>query len=54
MLQAASRLQEITLGLSYEAYLESTLIQSAVERQIEILGQAARQVSEAFLQAHLC
>lgn len=52
MLQAARRLQEFTLGLSYEAYLESTLIQSAVERQIEILGEAARRVSEAFRQAH--
>ena len=33
MLQATRRLQEFTAGLSYEAYLESVLLQSAVERQ---------------------
>jgi uncharacterized protein with HEPN domain len=38
MLQAARRLQEFTAGLPYEAYLESVLLQSAVERQLEILG----------------
>lgn len=52
MLQGAHRLQEFTVGLSYEAYQESVLLQSAVERQLEILGEAARQMSEAFRQAH--
>jgi uncharacterized protein with HEPN domain len=52
MLQAARRLQEFTAGLSYEAYLESILLQSAVERQLEILGEAARRMSEAFRQEH--
>ncbi|MFP4100963.1 HepT-like ribonuclease domain-containing protein [Coleofasciculus sp.] len=52
MLQAAIRLQEFTAGLSYEAYLESILLQSAVERQLEILGEAARRMSEDFRQVH--
>ncbi|MEQ9235917.1 HepT-like ribonuclease domain-containing protein [Coleofasciculus sp. E2-BRE-01] len=52
MLQAARRLQEFTAGLSYEAYLESILLQSAVERQLEILGEAARRMSDDFRQAH--
>jgi uncharacterized protein with HEPN domain len=52
MLQAARRLQYFTAGLSYEAYLESILLQSAVERQLEILGEAARRMSEDFRQAH--
>jgi len=42
MLQAARRLQEFTAGVSFEAYLETVLLQSAVERQLEILGEAAR------------
>jgi uncharacterized protein with HEPN domain len=46
MLQAARRIQECTAGLSYEGYLESILIQSAVERQLEILGEASRRMSE--------
>jgi len=52
MLQAARRLQEFTAGVSFEAYLESILLQSAVERQLEILGEAARRMSEAFQQEH--
>ncbi len=52
MLQAARRLQEFTADLSREAYIESVLIQSAVERQLEIIGEAARRVSEAFQQKH--
>jgi uncharacterized protein with HEPN domain len=50
MLQAAHRLQEFTAGVSFETYLESVLLQSAVERQLEILGEAARRMSEAFRQ----
>jgi uncharacterized protein with HEPN domain len=52
MLQAARRLQEFTAALSYEGFLESVLLQSAVERQLEILGEAARRMSEAFRQEH--
>jgi uncharacterized protein with HEPN domain len=52
MLQAARRLQEFTAGVFFEAYLESVLLQSAVERQLEILGEAARRISEAFRQEH--
>ncbi|WP_228060619.1 MULTISPECIES: DUF86 domain-containing protein [unclassified Coleofasciculus] len=52
MLQAARRLQEFTTGLSYEDYLNSILLQSAVERQLEILGEAARRMSDAFRQEH--
>ena len=52
MLQAARRLQEFTAGVSFEAYLESILLQSAVERQLEILGEAARRMSEGFRQEH--
>ena len=52
MLQAALRLQQFTAGVSYEDYLNSILLQSAVERQLEILGEAARRMSEAFRQEH--
>jgi len=52
MLQAARRLQQFTTDFDYEEYLESILIQSAVERQLEILGEAAIGLSEAFLQEH--
>lgn len=52
MVNAIYRIQEFTANLTYEAYLDSTLIQSAVERQLEILGEAARRLSDEFRQAY--
>ena len=52
MVQAMRRIQSFTAGLSFDDYQESILIQSAVERQLEILGEAAGRVSEVMRQAH--
>jgi uncharacterized protein with HEPN domain len=52
MVGAIRRIQDFTETLTYEAYLDSVLIQSAVERQLEILGEAARRLSDEFRQAH--
>jgi uncharacterized protein with HEPN domain len=52
MRQAIDRIQEFTAGLSEETYLANVLVQSAVERQLEILGEAARRVSGEFQVAH--
>ncbi|MDX2096298.1 MAG: DUF86 domain-containing protein [Leptolyngbyaceae cyanobacterium bins.59] len=52
MVNAIHRIQEFTVNLTYETYLDSLLIQSAVERQLEILGEAARRLSDEFQQAH--
>ena len=46
MMQAIRRVQSFTAGLSFDDYQESVLIQSAVERQLEILGEAASRVSD--------
>ena len=52
MLNAIGLIQEFTANLTYDAYLESVLVQSAVERQLGILGEAARRLSDEFRQAH--
>ncbi len=52
MLNAIHLIQEFTANLSFDAYLESVLTQSAVERQLEILGEAAHRLSDEFRQAH--
>ncbi len=52
MVQAIRRIQEFTANLSFDDYQESILIQSAVERHLEILGEAAGRISEEFRQAH--
>ena len=43
MAQAIRRIQEFTADASCETYLESVLMQSPVERQLGILGEAARE-----------
>ncbi len=52
MVQAIYRIQEFTANLSSEAFLNSLIIQSAVERQLEILGEAARRLSDEFRLAY--
>ncbi len=52
MVQAIHLIQEFTANLTYDTYLESALIQSAVERQLEILGEVARRLSDSFRQAY--
>ena len=48
MLQAAKAVNEFVSGHSYPEYERDLMLRSAVERQIEIIGEAARKVSTAF------
>ncbi|MBD2097670.1 DUF86 domain-containing protein [Trichocoleus sp. FACHB-591] len=52
MAQAIRRILEFTQNSSLEGYLNSIFMQSAVERQFEILGEAARRISLEFQQLH--
>ncbi|HEY9663222.1 MAG TPA: HepT-like ribonuclease domain-containing protein [Allocoleopsis sp.] len=52
MMQAIREIQEFTASLSYEDYLESRLVQRGVERNFEILGEAARRLSDDFRTTH--
>jgi uncharacterized protein with HEPN domain len=52
MLDAARRIQRFTSGVSPQHYLQNEMMQSAVERLIEVIGEAARRVSGEFKQAH--
>lgn len=52
MAQAIRRILEFTQDASLEDYLASVLMQSAVERQFEVLGETARRISLEFQQAH--
>ncbi|MBI5855462.1 MAG: DUF86 domain-containing protein [Nitrospirae bacterium] len=52
MQEAARTILQYTDGFSLDAYLKDGKTRSAVERQLEILGEAARRVSETFKQAH--
>lgn len=52
MVQAITKVQEFTKNVTYDDYLASHLIQSAVERQLEILGEAAGRISDELRQAN--
>lgn len=51
-LDAARAVVHFTSGLSLDQHLNEELVQSAVERKIEIIGEAARKVSVDFRDAH--
>lgn len=52
MFEAAQTVQEITRGVDCATYMSNRTLQLATERAIEIIGEAARYVSEPFRQAH--
>ena len=52
MLDAAKTARELTAGYSAERYMGDRKAQLAVERLVEIIGEAARRVSDACRQAH--
>lgn len=47
MLDAALAVEEFVRGKTYEEYLSNRMMRGAVERHIEIIGEAARRISEA-------
>jgi uncharacterized protein with HEPN domain len=52
MLDASQAIEEFVRGKKYEEYLSNRMLRSAVERNIEIIGEAARRTSESTRQAH--
>ena len=52
MLDAAKAVREFIMGRSYQDYLIDRMLRGAVERHLEIIGEAAGKVSKAFCDAH--
>lgn len=52
MLNAARAAASFVAERSFEQYQQDLLLRSAVERQVEIIGEAARGLSEDFKSAH--
>jgi uncharacterized protein with HEPN domain len=52
MLDAARSVREFTTGIPQDEYLRDRKLQLAVERALEIIGEAARLVSPTFRAAH--
>ncbi len=52
MLDAAEAVAEFVSGYSFEKYLKDRKLRGAVERHVEIIGEAARKVSKPFRDSH--
>jgi uncharacterized protein with HEPN domain len=52
MLQAAKLVREFSIGQSVQNLLDDNLRRSAIERQIEIVGEAANRVCQEFRKQH--
>jgi len=52
MEQAASEIVEMTEGAGYEEFTSNKVLRYAVERQILVIGEAAKGVSLSFKDAH--
>ena len=46
MLIAARKIQQFTSGVDWASFETNTMVQSAVIREIQVVGEAARQVSD--------
>jgi uncharacterized protein with HEPN domain len=52
MLDAARSVLQFVGEKTFDEYLDHPVIQAAAERKIEIIGEAARRVSEEFKKSH--
>ena len=52
MLDSAKTLHGFVMGVSFYDYTQDKKLRLAVERALEIIGEAARRVSETYRQAH--
>ena len=52
MLMAAKTVVGFVQGRTLDEYVADLMLRSAVERQVEIIGEAARRVSKEFQDAH--
>src|SRR6185295_7607351 len=52
LVEAGRQIQEFTAAISFNEYVGHQLLPSAVELQLEKLGEAARKVSSSFRKEH--
>ena len=52
MLDSARTISQFTSGITIEGYLKDRKLQLAIERSLEIIGEAAKNVSSQFQNSH--
>lgn len=49
---ACSRIEQYVSGVSYEEFIQNTMMKDAVERNIEIIGEACNKLPSDYLAKH--
>jgi uncharacterized protein with HEPN domain len=52
ILDAVSRIEEYTEGVDYEHFMDDKLLQAGLIREIEIIGEATKRLSQEFRETH--
>ena len=52
IIEAIDRIRRYTRGVGYERFLKDTMVQDAVVRNLEIVGEAVKGLSPAFRRKH--
>ena len=52
LLDAVERIEQYTTGMTEQQFLQNSLVQDAVVRQLEIIGEASRNLSDELRQKH--
>jgi uncharacterized protein with HEPN domain len=52
ILQSAEKVKRYAAGKTLEMFLEDDLLRDAIERNLEIIGEACRRISDQFKQEH--
>jgi uncharacterized protein with HEPN domain/predicted nucleotidyltransferase len=52
IMKAIQQIQSFIQGVTYENYLDNELLQRAIERNCEIIGEAVRRITPEFREAH--
>ncbi len=52
ILEAIERIENYTRGVDFEEFLENEMMQDAIVHSIQIIGEAANNISPAFKESH--
>jgi len=52
ILEAAEKINRYIKGKAFEDFIRDDMLRDAVERNIEIIGEASRRISDTFKRAH--
>ncbi len=52
MLEGARTVRDFTAGVGFQQFIDDRKLQMAIERAVEIVGEAARRVSDVFQETH--